>query len=289
MKTVFSNNWDVCHEFNLQQQNTGRAGNIFFERDTIYSYGRHYVLAQFINPKTVVINNIGYSVSTSKHISIIRSATSDKKQILTENAEPSRVLSQLKQLSGKFKTSYKCHRYFNQINALYNSFIHSCDVLGGYLYLDNWTSKYSIKPLSDCIQLNEIKEIYSFINNTENTERANKSLEKEITRQSRKQELDLKRKLVNIDKFRSYTVDHVFGLDFDLLRVSLCGNYVETTQRVKIPKSEAIRYFNLFKSKDLNNGEKIGQFTTLDVNEKYIKIGCHKIPVSEIIETGNKL
>jgi hypothetical protein len=56
MKKAFSNHSAVCHKFNEQSQNEGRAGNIFFDTDTIYSYGYHYVLGQFISPEIIVIN-----------------------------------------------------------------------------------------------------------------------------------------------------------------------------------------------------------------------------------------
>jgi len=48
-----------------------RGHNMFYEGDTIYSYGHHYPAAK-IFPKCTLINSYGYSVSTQKHLSLIR-------------------------------------------------------------------------------------------------------------------------------------------------------------------------------------------------------------------------
>ena len=72
MKTVFDN-YDCVHTFAQRTQNEGRTSNnnIFFEGDKIYSYGYHYELGRFLDDKTILINDKGYSVSTGKHIRFI--------------------------------------------------------------------------------------------------------------------------------------------------------------------------------------------------------------------------
>jgi hypothetical protein len=49
MKTVFSNAQDCVHAFAQRQTPQGRSGNVFFYGDKIYSYGYHYLLAEFID------------------------------------------------------------------------------------------------------------------------------------------------------------------------------------------------------------------------------------------------
>ena len=88
MKTVFSSNYDVIHAFAQQNQYEGRnqTQSVFFYNNKIYSYGHHYLLGEFIDKNTIVINNKGYSNSTSKHISILIGATRQYKQyFLTMN------------------------------------------------------------------------------------------------------------------------------------------------------------------------------------------------------------
>ena len=71
MKKVFQNTSEVVHVFAQQTQSEGRnqSSSIYFRDNKIYSYGSHYLLGEFINNETIIINDFGYSVTTSKHIS----------------------------------------------------------------------------------------------------------------------------------------------------------------------------------------------------------------------------
>lgn len=56
-----------------------KAGNIFFEGPTIFSYGRHFPMASFVKGKkkgsvAVVVTTREYSTSTSKHVSMVRNS-----------------------------------------------------------------------------------------------------------------------------------------------------------------------------------------------------------------------
>jgi hypothetical protein len=75
MKKVFSSHNEVAHIWASRSQFEGRGGNIFFEDDVIYSYGRHFPVAKFgADGITVLFTDRGYSSSTGKHKSIIRGA-----------------------------------------------------------------------------------------------------------------------------------------------------------------------------------------------------------------------
>lgn len=75
MKTVFRNHSEVCQVWAKQNQQTGRAGNISFDEDTIYSYG-WWPMAKFIEPNIVLFRDESYSISTSSHQHYVRSAIS---------------------------------------------------------------------------------------------------------------------------------------------------------------------------------------------------------------------
>lgn len=95
MKTVF-NNSDLAHKFAQQLQHEGRSGSMFFEGSKMYSYGRHFCLAHFINPETVLINSRSYSMTTSRHQSITRQALSHKNLIFCPYPEESQANTILK-------------------------------------------------------------------------------------------------------------------------------------------------------------------------------------------------
>ena len=70
----------LCHKWASQSQDYGRANNISFHGNTIYSYGA--VIAYLIDEEIVLFNDRSYSRTTSHHQSFIRSAVSHR-QIFT--------------------------------------------------------------------------------------------------------------------------------------------------------------------------------------------------------------
>ena len=78
MRRVFKNHDEVCHVWAQQTQSEGRAGNIFFRDKSIYSYGCHFEMARFVDTETVFITSRGYSVSTAKHLGLVRRAVRHK-------------------------------------------------------------------------------------------------------------------------------------------------------------------------------------------------------------------
>lgn len=91
MKEVFSNDM-VCHVWAQQSQQEGRnsTNSIFFEGDTIYSYGAHFPMARFVSKKNqktktaVLFCSKKYSVTTSKHQRIAHSAIDKQKYKIFE-------------------------------------------------------------------------------------------------------------------------------------------------------------------------------------------------------------
>lgn len=75
VKAVFSSSSETIHVFFSRSQTEGRCSNVFFEGDTLYSYGYHFKLAEFrkIQGKEVLlINDQSYSVTTSKQQGEVR-------------------------------------------------------------------------------------------------------------------------------------------------------------------------------------------------------------------------
>lgn len=79
MRTVFDSRM-VCHIWANQSQSQARnSGNsVFFDGDTIYSYGRHFGMARIVSRKghrAVLHTTSRYSITTSKHQSFVRWAS----------------------------------------------------------------------------------------------------------------------------------------------------------------------------------------------------------------------
>lgn len=78
MKHVFNTN-EVAHIWAAQKQYEGRnsGGNFYFEKEIIYSYGRHFPIARIVG-NDVLFTLRRYSSSTDKHTYKTRSAISHK-------------------------------------------------------------------------------------------------------------------------------------------------------------------------------------------------------------------
>lgn len=305
MKQVFSSHADVCHAFNLQNQRRGRASSIFFEGHQIYSYGYHYLLGEFIAPNTILINNKGYSNSTEKHISILRSATRDRRQIFTRDIELNLVLNELERAYIDLMKARKPESYFMKIRYVYECFRSNKEHLNGF-YLENGSTRgFSFVRLYEASQYEEkklkrINEIHVLAHNYSSTEKYLKKVQRakeldEIKAEREREEREERAreyertKAERIQNFKEHKSSYVGGLDFDLLRVSKCGEYVETSQAVRIPKKEAQRYFNLFKKGIDLRGQMIGQYKTINNKLGLLQIGCHKIKHDEVNRIGNLL
>jgi hypothetical protein len=293
MKKVFSSNPQLCHKFNEQSQAEGRASNMFFEGDTIYSYGRHYILGEFLTPDLIVINDVGYSSSTSKHISILTSATRDKTQIFTMRAEPQKVANQIEANFSKLAHARKPEKYISEIIYLYEGFVKSCNKLGGVLHTNRFDGSYSVKPLEEKnVHIDYMREIYEGFNTKEQAERLAKIKKEDKVARERQREIRKKqaereqqRKAEQVEKFYNYETNYVSGLENELLRLSNCGNYIETSQRAEIPLNEAQRYYKILKSGANMRGQKIAQYITKSFDE-VLQIGCHKIDKQEAQRIG---
>ena len=144
MRTVFQSNSQLASVFASQNQFQGRANNLFFERDTAYSYGHHYTAAKFImannGQKVCFINKNTYSSSTSRHLNILWSAIPKSVKIFRlyfkswidrenlpqlleiEKKEIEQILK--KQLNARLNTNYSesALRLFNQVNEISDFF-----------------------------------------------------------------------------------------------------------------------------------------------------------------------
>jgi hypothetical protein len=77
MRKVLKSSAEVAHIWAAQSQEHGRAGNMFFDGASIYSYGTHFEIARHVDG-VVLFTTRGYSNSTSKHKTYPARAVSHK-------------------------------------------------------------------------------------------------------------------------------------------------------------------------------------------------------------------
>lgn len=74
MRINLKDRQQVAHYWANNVQSEGKAGNIFFKGEKIWSYGEHFCIARRLPGGMFAITIRGYSPSTKQHISIVRKA-----------------------------------------------------------------------------------------------------------------------------------------------------------------------------------------------------------------------
>ena len=114
-------NKETIKNYLEQKKNHGNSQNVFYSYDIIYSYGYHYILGKFIKDDILIINDNGYSNTTSKHIHLLRD-TANEMNIINyniSNVELNSVYNQIKYLESKLHKARKPKIWYNAINNLY--------------------------------------------------------------------------------------------------------------------------------------------------------------------------
>lgn len=279
MKTVFANSYAVMHAYAQQNQPEGKnsSRNVYFEGPRIYSYGRHYLLGEIFTPKNkdpyIVINDSGYSVTTSKHISQLTSATRQYKQFFTSNVDIDQCYSNIQGLKSKLANARKPELYtrpmlshWNRLNE-FIEYTKATDIKKSDKYKE---LKKIMKALSDPAALDKLKQL-------------DKKLKAQRAAKAKKELRD------RLQKFYNHELSYVSNnTGTDYLRLSKDKTNVETTQGVKVPAREAlILYKMILAGKDIK-GYKIEGYTVISINGT-LKIGCHNICTDSMHKVGKEL
>jgi len=274
MKTVFSNAHDVVHAYAQRQQSRGRSSNIFFENDKIYSYGYHYLLGEFIDDNTILINDKGYSNTTSKHISYLIGGTRQYKQFFTTRCDITLVHRQVLSLKDKLANARKPENYINKILDLWD-------------WLNEFIQYTKDKNTPKDVRYKEIKKIVKAIQEQpqEYKDKLAAAKKKEDLAKKRKEQKQIKETL---SKFYNYEV-HSFRIgDTDYLRLSKDGSNVETSQYVKVSVDEARTLYKAICNGIDIRGHRISNYIVNSINGT-LKIGCHNINMESVHKVGKQI
>lgn len=277
MKKVYSSSSDVMHLFAQRTQDEARtsSNNVFFNNvNKIYSYGHHYLLCEFIDDNTVMINDTGYSVTTSKHISEITGATRQYRQFFKAETDLETVYNEVNHLKNKLARANKPELYINPIQRLWKT-------LNEFLVYSK-TKKYKSHS-----QYKAIKAIVTALNGNSEEFKAKllEASKKQAKAQKRKDAKKLKEKLT---KFMSYESDYIYGLNEDFLRISEDGTKIETSQRISIKKENAIALYKMIDKGIDIAGKHIENYVVTSINGT-LKIGCHNINIESVHSIGKQL
>lgn len=278
MKTVFTNS-AVTHLFAQQTQSEGRSSNIFFNGKKIYSYGYHYLLGEFIEnkkkQKAILINDKGYSSTTSTHISDLKQATRQYKQFFETESNVDCVLKSIESNVNKLITARKKELYIIPSQKLFES-------LNEFI---KWQDNKITLKTEQYKKIVKLMKVINGDNLTEYLEKESKRIKSEAKKEAKKQ---LQKLNENIEKFYNYDTDRVYNNNQDYVRISTDGENVETSQNVKVSRKEAKVLYNLITNKKDIKGFVIGGYTVISINGT-LTIGCHQININSINRIGNQL
>jgi hypothetical protein len=296
MKTKF-NNSELSHIWANQTQAHGKGSNMFFEHGTIYSYGYHFKITQFINNKEaqrcVFINSSSYSSSTAKHQSLVWRA-------IPQDIPFFKVVSFFNDIEAS-STAHKENLtyYINEAEKLQGLTIRANKLKMGYLNQLNGQMDIFIKytlffGLTDLTKFNPItglgltlKERYEKITEWVKTyEDSDELLNWLIKQKENEKKAEIKAKeraKITIEQFRNFEISAIYqNIGHYILRYNKETENIETSGGVKMAKNIFLTAYQRLINNQLIKGQHVGDFTFNGVDGEIVSVGCHKIPLIEV-------
>lgn len=275
MKRVFRNHDEVCHVWAQQTQSEGKAGNIFFEGKSIYSYGRHFEAARFVDRETVLLNSYRYSVSTAQHLSLIRQAVRHK-QVFTvpsmtdHRANVTYLIEQARDHFDKAKRARKRAEwemgYGRATVQTTRDYITKLRVSVPDSHVELWQALHTDTYLNSEVQAELLAKA-----------RAAQAAEREATKQAR-----IKREAEEAAQLAKWVAGELSYGRFSAMRLRVKDDEVQTTHGARVPVSEARKLYRALKAGVSVEGQQVGYYRVTRVTDSELVIGCHNIPLSEV-------
>jgi len=293
MKTQF-NNPELTHIWANQQQAQGKGSSMFFEDESIYSYGYHFKIAQIVehnNKKAVLFNNKTYSNTTNKHQSLVKRAIPSQYPVFNVNSFPDTMpltmmhsnnlisyLNNAEETQQKLvKATKSKEAYVNLINVYLNSFCNYCE-----FYELKDLSIFTLAKLQGLSIQERFLNITNFVFEYTNSESYINWQHKRVEKERIAFEKALSDAADKIQHFRDFKVSTVWGIGTNLLRFNKETEQIETSGGVKMPKNIFFDAYQRLKSNTLLIGQHIGQYRFNGLENDTLLVGCHKIPVNEV-------
>jgi len=314
--TMSNSHSEVAHNFAHQTGNSKNGFNIFYETNengssTIYSYGHHFGVSHILEPNKYGLNvclftEADYSVSTSKHKSIISSALSHFDKIYVPNEVGCYI-----DFNGNIEVSYyQIEKDINHYNNQLNKYIGKHFRARKYSYLDDILS--TIEDAKKYAELFNCKhrlngKIRKAIYNDIDTESgvleyffSDSEVQKiKDKRQAQKERKD-KRIKKAVQMFRDGKVGFVReDTNYTYLRVNTEDDVIQTSKGINLPIKDAKLVWAALKiAKDQDKD--IQRHCTVSatngsaweintITPKYIKAGCHTVTYREAKRIAEKL
>jgi hypothetical protein len=289
MRTKFSNS-ELTHVWANQTQTHGKGSNIFFEHDSIYSYGYHFKLAQHVTnkdgKKCVFFNDRSYSNSTSKHQTLVwRSIPANvqffKVQSFFNDIENSSE-SHLDNLKSYLEYAKDAQQKAIKATKLKNGYIEQAKIA-----IDIFEKYVSFFDLSEFLWeyrtlQNRYNELTNWIFEYQDSEEFKTWQIKKADNERKAEQKRLEKAKDDILEFRQFKISSIYNLGQYFLRYNKETDNVETSGGVKMSKSVFLLAYQRLKNNTLQIGQHVGDFTYNGLKDGFLSVGCHKIKVDEV-------
>ena len=272
-------NADVAHRWMTGIGDSCRGSNMYFEGDTIYSYGAHFVIARKWNG-VILWNDRTYSNSTSKHQGYVRSAAWGQLvdcavlEYRDNPASQSFYEKNMKEwreqiehiVAGPLAKARKPERYYDQIEQILAKAERLCEVLGRELPKELAVYKES---------------------NPDREEMVRRIQEEKRKREEKAEQLRKKIEKERIEKFLNFERNYA-DTRYQIVRLNREKNRFETSLHVEIPFEIGKRFYEALKNGELKVGDKVLFYVVREVG-KVVRIGCHTFEKKWLLEYGKKV
>ena len=290
-----ANHNEVAHSWAHKQNTKTRGGNMFHERGVIYSYGYHFPIASHVtSPRTgenmVMFTNDSYSVSTSKHISITRGAIPAGVQVL-ETSDPaayakgytSQIRRDIEKAAGNIKKlieeasrARKNGPYLlGQAQGVKGN---ALAIIHHFATGHNRRALRALLPSLQGLDLAGIRKALAA------------QAAKEAKAAKKRARLVAIKNAEIIEQWRAGESVYIGGLhlDGDLIRLSACGSFLETSRSCRAPVSDckvalalALRVMREGQSTRPENLS-LGVYSINSITPKGAQVGCHYFSAEEV-------
>lgn len=289
MKKVFKSR-EVAHIWAQQKQEEGRnaQGNIYFKGKSIFSYGSHFEMARFISSDIIFRTTRRYSVTTAKQLGYVGGALSGSQTLFdvpsfedhTENAlylakevralidETSRARTsigyRLQQLSGKTKDARA--------------------------YLESFRKKIKAPARKEIRDLN--RYFHKVLTQDKIDEIKRRAAEKERLDKIRYEERRRIAALEESERLELWKAGAFTGSSYfrnSPLTLRIQQDRIETTKGASIPLLAARELWDKLQRREPVHGLALGDYTVTAFDGSMLTVGCHQIPVKEILRMAQAL
>lgn len=282
----------------------GRAGNVFYEGEKIYSYGRHFCIARLLPNDIVIYGTHTYSSSTTSHQAAVRGAVSHLKVVYCHDPDDSACgnkvvaechiqdtlaelpkltkFKELKRLGARLRARSEAEKFNAYLAALPEG------ESKGVEPFDLTEPRFNHTPEEAARYAVLVREEQE----RQNLREAKREERWAAARERRAINMRLaeERAKTRIPDWRNHVPGVYLGYGMPtLLRLSKDGENVETSKGADIPVSHAKRLWPLIQNcRAVGKGladriVRLGLYMLDEIKpDGSIIVGCHNIPYSEI-------